>query len=383
MQKQEQTVPELRFPEFTDEWRKVKLGDSFFSRRERGEKHLPIYSVTQGQGLIKRSELERKITFNASYDSNLKVYRQDLVYNMMRMWQGAVGYADEDCMVSPAYVVIAPYKDTCPKFYEQWFKFGHMLHLLWAFSHGLTNDRLRLYPSDFSSIPHHKPELKEQQKIAAFLGSVDEKIMQLRKKKDLLEDYKKGCMQKIFSQEIRFTDDNGKPFPDWEEKTVLDAFDPIPTKKFQIQSNEIFEVGAIPVVDQGQALVAGYTDQESKVFNIKEIPVVIFGDHTTAVKFIDFNFVVGADGTKILSSKEDYINYLYYALYFFNLEAEGYKRHFSILKEVTLPIPQLDEQKKIANFLSVIDGKIALVAQELDKTQIFKKGLLQQMFVQG
>jgi type I restriction enzyme, S subunit len=113
-----------------------------------------------------------------------------------------------------------------------------------------------------------------------------------------------------------------------------------------------------------------------------DVPVIIFGDHTTFLKYIDFNFVVGADGTKILQAKSgDNLKYLFYALEHNKLVPEGYKRHFSVLKTLTLPIPNKSEQQKIADFLTSLDNKIDLINKELEQSKLFKKSLLQQMFV--
>ena len=109
--------------------------------------------------------------------------------------------------------------------------------------------------------------------------------------------------------------------------------------------------------------------------------MIIFGDHTTILKFIDFNFIVGADGTKILKNKIGVLKYFYYFLFFNKIEPEGYKRHFSILKNIILQLPGLEEQTKIANFLTEIDNKINHVTKQLEGTRQFKKGLLQKMFI--
>ena len=223
------------------------------------------------------------------------------------------------------------------------------------------------------------PDKPEQQKIAAFLTAVDSKIEQLSKKQELLGEYKKGLMQQIFSQAIRFKADDGSDFPDWEEKKLRNVLSSVSTRPYQIKSADILEFGSHKVVDQGQKELAGYTNEKDKL--LTNDGVIVYGDHTTIVKFINYDFVVGADGVKLLTSDSNNIKYLYFNLLFNNVGPEGYKRHFSILKNVVLQIPSLPEQNKIANFLSSIDSKIEQVGKQLNESKQFKKALLQQMFV--
>ena len=115
-------TPSLRFPEFRDAWQPQYGDDAFGSRRQRATEGLPLYSVTMDQGMVRRDSLEREFASSAPDEANLRVFKDDHVYNMMRMWQGAVGRAPEDCMVSPAYVVLQPKSDTIPAFFDHWFK---------------------------------------------------------------------------------------------------------------------------------------------------------------------------------------------------------------------------------------------------------------------
>jgi type I restriction enzyme S subunit len=224
------------------------------------------------------------------------------------------------------------------------------------------------------------PLLPEQQKIAAFLSELDKKIGLLSKKKELLLKYKSGVMQQLFDQQIRFKARNGNKYLGWELRPFEELFVSMPTKRFQILSSDIASRGRFPVIDQGQDLVAGYSDDASKLF--KDLPVVVFGDHTAILKFIDFNFVIGADGTKVLKPATGDSKFLYYALVIHNISTEGYKRHFSILKSVKLLIPKsVNEQIRIATFLSKIEERIEILDRELELTRTFKKGLLQKMFV--
>jgi len=234
--------------------------------------------------------------------------------------------------------------------------------------------------TDFSKIKLNIPTLQEQTKIADFLGAVDKQLDILNQKKGKLNTYKKGVMQQLFAQQLRFKDDNGNNYPDWQEKCFDEIFESVPTKKHQIKSSEYLNEGVYPIVDQGQKFIVGFSNEKEKVFKTKGS--IIFGDHTTILKYIDFNFIIGADGVKVLQSKTlNDIKFLYYNLSFNNVKSEGYKRHYSILKELKLHIPSIEEQTKIAEFLSAIDKQIEAVENQITKTETYKKGLLQQMFV--
>ena len=118
---------------------------------------------------------------------------------------------------------------------------------------------------------------------------------------------------------------------------------------------EFLEEGAIPVVDQGQRLVAGFVNDRSRVCKAKP-PVIVFGDHTRAIKYVDFEFAMGADGTKVLVPKvESDTKYLYHALTAMPVPAAGYSRHYKFLKETRIPLPPLAEQKWIAGILDAAD----------------------------
>lgn len=127
--------------------------------------------------------------------------------------------------------------------------------------------------------------------------------------------------------------------------------DIIPTKHFQIKQSEIKKDGKYPVVSQSQSLIEGYSNDCNKVF-YHDSSCVIFGDHSKTIKYIDFPFIVGADGTKVLQPKS-MLNgkYLYYHLIYnvTKIKSSGYTRNFKYLKQIKLFIPPLEEQEKIAN----------------------------------
>lgn len=181
-----------------------RLGAYFRSRREKGKAGLPTMSVTLDRGLVLRDSIERKMETNLAPDEHLRVYPGDIAYNMMRMWQGASGMAETEGVVSPAYVVLAPKPNVDPLFASYLFKTSEMIHRFWAFSYGLTDDRLRLYPRDFTLIPASLPPLPEQQKIAEILSTWDKAIETTEALLANARTQKRALMQSLLTGTRRF-----------------------------------------------------------------------------------------------------------------------------------------------------------------------------------
>lgn len=154
-------------------WRQCRMGDLFESRRERGRPGLPLLSVTMNDGLVDRDVLDRKQDSALTPEEHLLVKPGDIAYNMMRMWQGAYGLAEKEGLVSPAYVVLQAKPKVDPAYFAQLLRTPRMLYLMWAYSYGITDDRLRLYFDDFASIPVAIPNLDIQQSIARNFGLWD------------------------------------------------------------------------------------------------------------------------------------------------------------------------------------------------------------------
>lgn len=114
--------------------------------------------------------------------------------------------------------------------------------------------------------------------------------------------------------------------------------------------------GQYPVVDQGKKFIAGYINDQEYLVKSTDLPVVIFGDHTKAIKFVDFPFAMGADGVKVLKPKDDCDpKYLYHYLRYAKIPDAGYSRHFKFLKELEIPLPPLEEQRRITSILDQAD----------------------------
>jgi type I restriction enzyme, S subunit len=198
--RERETLPRLRFVEFLDapEWAEKNAGELFANRKEDGEEGLPIYSVTINDGMVPRASFDRDFYDIEDPAGNKKACKGDIAYNMMRMWQGAQGVAVEDCMVSPAYVVLAPLDGVSSDFFAYLFKLPQSLQLLTAYSRGLTKDRLRLYFDDFARMPLRMPTFGEQERIADCLSSLDALLAAETKKFIALKTHKKGLMQQLF-----------------------------------------------------------------------------------------------------------------------------------------------------------------------------------------
>ena len=224
----------------------------------------------------------------------------------------------------------------------------------------LNNKHIKPYPIKL-------PSFEEQLKISKFISSVDKKVALLSQNLEIFNDFKKGLLQQIFTQKLRFD------FSDeWNYVNFNNIFKSASTKKYQIKSAEIMANGDFEVIDQGKDEIAGYFNDKNKL--CYELPIIIYGDHTTFVKFRDKPFIVGADGVKLLLPKIDSnLKYLFYALEYFNIKPEGYKRHFSIIKKIKLPIPSLEEQNEISEMFSSVDNKLKYTQKQLQETKNLKK----------
>lgn len=259
-----------------------------------------------------------------------------------------------------------------------------------------TQPKLNL--ESLKSISFYMPKVEEQQKIASFLYSVDDKISQLKKKKTLLETYKRGIMQKIFSQELRFKDENGREFPEWENSILGEEC-------------EIIGGGTPDSTNENYwgDEISWFTPTEIKVKYLKKSKRMITREGlkkssakllpkgslllTTRATIGDVAFCTNECSTNqgfqsFLPTSKPNLYFLYYWIK--SNKKELIKRSSGStfleiskkeIQKITINLPNIKEQQKIASFLSSIDNKIEITSTQLEKTREFKKGLLQQMFV--
>ena len=258
---------------------------------------------------------------------------------------------------------------------------------------------VHLYASQLKTLKLNLPSLPEQQKIASFFSAVDEKLQQLTKKKDLLEEYKKGVMQKIFSQELRFKDDNGNNYPDWEEKKLGEVVSERNIKAPKSNSYPLMSFVAYKGVrPKGKRYNREFlvNDENNKKYKKTEYGDFIYSSNNLETGSIGLNRFGAASISPVYSIFKigELCNYQFISSYllrkiFINKMIRfrqgvvygQWKIHESNFLKIKDKFPSLEEQQKIANFLSSLDSKIELVSNQIENTKAFKKGLLQQMFV--
>ncbi len=158
----------------------------------------------------------------------------------------------------------------------------------------------------------------------------------------------------------------------WDKLPFTEAFKDVTSKAHKVDQGDFKTSGQYPIIDQGQDFIAGYLDDSSLTWK-SDLPVIIFGDHTRAIKYVDFPFVLGADGTKVLKPHPSlYPKFAYYAILDINLPSAGYSRHFKFLKEWEIPYASLPEQKRIAAILCRADRlrHLRRYARELSSTYL-------------
>ena len=193
-----ESVPEIRFAGFTDPWEQRKLGELFFESNERSSS-MEILSVSVAKGIYPASESDRDTNPGASLVNYKVVHKGDVVYNSMRMWQGAVGSSDYDGIVSPAYVVARPTIELDSTCFGYLLKRPEMLYKYLCDSQGNSKDTQTLKYDRFADIEATMPaNLEEQRAISACLGSVDHLITLHQRKLELLQNIKKSLLDKMF-----------------------------------------------------------------------------------------------------------------------------------------------------------------------------------------
>lgn len=389
---------QLRFPEFTDRWQVKKLGDvaKIFDGTHQTPKYVdtgvPFYSVEH----VTANDFSNTkfISEEVFRKEKNKPERGDIL--MTRIGDiGTARYVDWDARAS-FYVSLALIKGTDEydgAFLEKYIATSQFQNELWRRTlHVAFPKKINL--GDISQCHIKLPSKPEQEKIADFLTAVDERIAVGEKKLELLETYKSGVMQKIFSKQIRFKDEDGKPYPDWEEKKLGDVFIERDGKGGALENmlSVTIKNGIVPfsTIDR----------KDNSPANKSNYKKVVTGDiaYNSMRMWQGASGVSGYDGIvspayTVITPKPGNISTFwgYYfklpnVIFIFERYSQGltsdtWNLKFKQLSEISLYAPGEKEQQKIATFLTTLDEKITAEKSKLTATKQFKKALLQRMFV--
>ncbi|WDI30267.1 restriction endonuclease subunit S [Hyphococcus flavus] len=386
----EKRIPKLRFPEFDEEWSARPL-KSFGELKnghnaEKGDygtgtpfiNLMDIFGIefldtVSNLGLVKTSSKDLH-TYNIEYGDVLFVRSS---VKRKGVGQACVVMTDKSGIVFSGFIIRYRPKPATLDAKFSGYVFNSETVRKKILSLATSSANTNINQESLGELAPFVPELPEQKKIASFLGAVDDKLRALRKKRDLLADYKRGVMQQIFSQEIRFTRDDGSSFPDWEEKKLANLL----TVQYGKDHKELPK-GDIPVLGTGG--IIRHVNQ-----SLHDGPSVLIGRKGTIdqPRFVTSPFWT-VDTLFYSNISRGYVPYFVYLVVKavnwlrFN-EATGVPSlSASAIHGVNVLVPPSnDEQQKIADFLSTIDAKIEAVADQIAAMESFKKGLLQQMFV--
>ena len=404
-------VPTLRFKGFSSEWKVTRLEEKFsFIRNGFVGIATPYYANSgikylQGKN-IKNGSIDNTGLIYISDAFNSKYKKSQLKLNDIVMVQsGHVGecavidneYVGSNCH---ALVILTPHSSNAvsSKFLVNYFYSSYGRKLIDKVKTGNTIEHI--LASEVKTLSPMLPDnVKEQTKIADFLTAIDDRISQLSQKCDGLAQYKKGVMQKIFSQELRFKDEKGRAFPAWEEKRLGDI--------------GVFQGGGTPTTADDRywnGVVPWISSSDLNENSIHEISITRFisdlAIKESATKLIQKNslLIVSRVGVgklavtldKVCTSQDftnftpqsDNVFYLAYYLFFHKGKLLSFSQGTSIkgftkddISSLKVELPCLKEQEKIAGFLSAVDEKISQAQAQRDALKQYKQGLLQQMFV--
>lgn len=412
-------IPQLRFLEFKGDWEKHKLGE--------------IASFSKGKGISKADIVEDGATECIRYGELYTTYGETIDEVKSR-----TNIDVDDLVLSDANDVIIPASGetqidiaTASCVLRDGIALGGDLNIIKTENNGvflsyyLNNKKkleiaslaqgisvVHLYASQLSLLELNLPTKEEQDKIALFVRSTDEKLQALKKKHSLLAQYKKGVMQKLFSQELRFKpapnetsgDENGNDFPEWEVKKLGEVCVEHQLKNKNKETEEVFSVAKHKgVINQIEHLGRSFSAKEILHYKLifpgdlvytksptADFPFGIIKQNRTGrigvvsplyCVFQPKTFALGYILHEYFNSAINTLNYLS------PLVQKGAKNTMNINNdtflngaELLLPIDE-NEQTAIANFLSALDEKINHTQQQIEKTETWKKGLLQKMFV--
>ncbi|MFB2895193.1 restriction endonuclease subunit S [Aerosakkonemataceae cyanobacterium BLCC-F50] len=406
-------VPELRFPEFHGDWETNRV-DRFLVRYVNPVKVEPetIYKQigirSHGKGIFHKDPVTGEALGNKRV---YWVHPEAFTINIVFAWEQAVALTSSDeegYIASHRFLMFLPKENRADlNFVLLFFLRKHGKHLLELASPGGAGRNKTLGQDSFAELEITLPKKEEQKKIASFLEAVNARLTHLCRKRELLQTYKRGVMQKLFSQKIRFKQSDGSPFSNWEEKKLGEVFDfknGINAEKSKYGRGKKF-INVLDIINDApishDSIIGSVeiTEQEFENNDVKYGDILfqrsseIREEAGQSNVYLDKNKKATFGGFVIRGRPKISFN----PIYFHNLlkteavrkeitNRSGGSTRFNVgqdsLSEVTIVFcTSIEEQGKIADFLTAIDQKIEAISHQIDCVEQFKKGLLQKMFV--
>jgi type I restriction enzyme S subunit len=366
------------------EWRVVRLGEvvSLFGspvnpRQVVAERYVGLEHIESGDIRIRRWGHPRDVR-------SLKTAFQpgDVLYGKLRPYLDKAALAEWEGICSTDILVLRPGENLFPEFFAYLVHTNTFLEYAIATMTGVNHPRTSWNALQKMRVP--LPPLPEQRAIAHVLRTVQEAKEATERVIAALRELKKSLMRHLFTcgpvpldaagnVELRETEIG--PIPAHWQVVKFDQAITRATRVPKVKQSDYRPIGLVPIIDQGQSFIAGYTDKSPYKDNL---PVIVFGDHTRVLKFVNFPFVAGADGTQVLIPNSTLFDplFVYYALSTIDIPSRGYNRHFSLLRESSLPLPPLDEQRAIAETLRAVDRKIEAEQARRQALEALFKSLL-------
>lgn len=398
----ERKVPRVRFKGFGRPWEQKNLGEIYTERNDRGNDSLQILSVSIHSG-VSNGELDSETLgkqVRRSEDKSLykHVYAGDLVLNMMRAWQGAIGVAASEGMVSPAYITAVPNEAIHPPFMDFSLRRSQIVAQMNNLSYGVTDFRKRLYWDSFIRVAVHISSVSEQKKITDYLSRLDDVITLHQQKHDKLVALKQAMLQKMFphdgatTPEIRFREFEGA----WGTRRLGEISDCCSGGTPAVGNNAYYD-GDIPFIRSGEINAStteltitelGLKNSAAKMVHKGDVLYALYGATSGEVGISQIDGAInqailqirahaGLDSMFLamwLRSKKHSIITTY-------LQGGQGNLSGSIVKSLEIDLPKIEEQQQIGSYFRSLDELISKHATQIEKLKNIKSACLEKMFV--
>ena len=392
--------PKLRFPGFDEQYKQCRIGDIYAERSQRGASDMELLSVTMNDGVKPRSEIEGKD--NSSEDkSNYKIVRKgDMVYNSMRMWQGANGISPCDGIVSPAYTVLMPKQEINNGYFAALFKSTKLINEFRKNSQGMTSDTWNLKYPQIETIKVQIPSVSEQDKVSALFSVLDARIVAQAQLVESLKKYKRGLLKAFLSEKSNYF-----LLADASVLKIEEVCDVLSGKR--IPKGETFcshatEYRYITVSDMGEKYVCSnnlqyiskHTEKQISRYKVKGGDIII----SVAGTLGKLNIITSdLEGVNLTENCDRFTNfrgvnseYLYYVLSSDLIQSQiessktkngQPKLALERIRNFTIPVPHQGIQEQLVKVMISIDQYIASQLAILDRYCKLRVGLQQQLFI--